>query len=686
MFKPFLIIFFAFFLLISSTVSAQEIKKSTEIEVYQGKKFYLHEVQRGETIYAIAKAYKVSVDAIAYENPDVFNGLKPGQKIRIPLQATPYTTKEHEVQKGETLYGIAKKYNTTIEELVQINPNVSNGIKPGQKLQIPVREVASADYKNDKPKTNTQNQTVTPTNQTNTNQTQVQKGKHLVQKGETIYGICKLYGISQESLYSLNPDLKNSGLQPGQELNIQIESVKSEPQNQEKPVLKDNKENQKPIITENIQEKEQKPIKDTVSKQLNTLSQAQITTSKLTDCAQQAVSPLRSVKIALFIPLLNDEALIDEEDESTDPDFKMSPKPFLEFYEGFLVAVDSIRKQGLGIELFQYEVKRDSMKIKQILADKNLQNVDLIIGPFYDNVFDIVAKWANSKGIPVINPISSSNHSLYSLNNVVQLNTTLNSQLEQVTKYLAAFDSLNVVVVHSNTADETKIVSLYKKQYVEEFAKNFPGKTALIKEVNYSQGGIDAVEKAMNKDLINVMLIPSSSQVFVINLMTKLFDETRNYKLILSYMPTWKKFEQNFELEHLFTLHTHSFQPFYIDYSKNNVKNFVLTYRDLYKIEPTKFSFLGYDCGAYFLSLLQKYGRNFYSCMNNIDVSQLSSRFYFEKMGTKGGYENKGTIITRFDDVVNDMVICNIVTNKFELPLLIQPVEIRKVTVIKKDK
>ncbi len=101
--------------------------------------------------------------------------------------------------------------------------------------------------------------------------------------------------------------------------------------------------------------------------------------------------------MALFIPLLNDDALIDEEDASTDPNFKLSPKPFIEFYEGFLMAIDSIRRQGLSVELLQYEIKRDSSKIKQYLNDKNLQDADLIIGPFYDNIFDMVAAWAKVK-------------------------------------------------------------------------------------------------------------------------------------------------------------------------------------------------------------------------------------------------------------------------------------------------
>ncbi|HOU97291.1 MAG TPA: LysM peptidoglycan-binding domain-containing protein [Bacteroidales bacterium] len=655
--------FYLFITIVFFTISnlcAQDIKKSKEIEVVQGKKYYIHEVQKSETLYSIAKAYEVSVDVIAYENPDVFNGLKPGQKIKIPIQATPFVTKEYEVQKGETLYGIAKKNNTTIEELVQMNPEVSNGIKPGQKIQLPVRNVTSADYRND--------QSQVSANLPAQNSKDVSNDKHKVQKGETIYGICKQYGISQEQLFSMNPELKNNGLKVGQEIVVKKQPSKIL-ENKVNAIVNDTPKNNMDVSkAETIKLdtiKKEKPIKDS--------------TIILTNCSEQITSPLKNVKVALFIPLLNDDALIDEEDASTDPNFKLSPKPFIEFYEGFLMAIDSIRRQGLSVELVQYEIKRDSSKIKQYLNDKNLQDADLIIGPFYDNIFDMVAAWAKVKHIPVVNPISSTSRSLYSYSNVIQLNTTLNSQLSQVTKYLAAFDSLNVVVIHTNSSDDIQIIKIYKKQYLELHRPN-----SVLKEVNYSAGGIDAVEKALDKQKVNIIVVTSSSQTFVINLLTKLNDLTRDYKLLLSYMPTWKKFEQNIELEHLFNLHTHSFQPFYVDYSNPFVKNFVLAYRDLYKIEPTKFSFLGYDCSIYFLSLLQKYGRNFYNCINEIQVNQLASRFYFEKNGTQGGYENKGIFITRYDDKENEVFLTNLITNKFLMPLVIQPIEIRKVNVIKK--
>lgn len=630
----------------TSNLFAQEVKKSSEIEVIQGKKYYIHTVQKGETLYAIAKAYEVSMDAIAYENPDVFQGIKPDQKLKIPILATPYEQKEHEVQKGETLYGIAKKYNTTIEEIVQLNPDVSKGIKPGQKLIIPVRSVASADYETPKP--------------VKENVAKSETIKHVVKKGETVYGISKLYNISQEKLYELNPGIKQSGLQIGQELIIQT-STKPAEVTPVKPAEVTPKASKETQIVENE------------AKVLPTSQEI-----KEIDCSQSFQSK-QSVKIAMLIPLQNDAAILDEEESSTDPNLKLSPKSYLEFYEGFLMAIDTIRKTGLNVELYQYEVKRDSIKINSLLQDNKLQTVDLIVGPFHDHIFEMVASWAESRQIPVLNPVLSSNKALFSHNNVIQLNTTLNSQIEQYARYLSSFDSLHVVLVHTNATEDQQIIGIFKKQYAQSFTDNFASKLPSVKEVNYHQVGLDGLEISLHRGKINVIFVPSQSQVFVINLMTKLNDLTKSYKLLLCYMPTWKKFENNVELEHLFNLNSHAFQPFYTDYNSPDVVNFVRLYRFYYKTEPSRLSFLGYDAGVYFLSLLRKYGKQFYSCINHADVNGLSARFYFERSGKKGGFENKGLFILRYDNTENNMILTNVVADKLQLPLFMPAIEVRKV-------
>ena len=644
--KQIQIIFFSIFITFSLLFYGQEITKSSIIETYQGKKYYIHTVKKGETLYSIAKAYNVSIDAIAYENPDVFNGLKPDEQLKIPIQATNYTiTIDHEVQKGETLYGIAKKYGVTIEEIVQLNPEVSSGLKVGSIIKIPKREISSADYSKEK--------TDDKTNEL----------KHVVSKGETIYGISKKYNISIEKLYELNPELKSNGLKAGQVLLIrQSENKNSQISKQVNNNLNtnlntDNKNNNQNIV----------------------LPEKIDNNATIANC-NKLLYPINSIKIALFIPLMNDLVAIEEDvQNSKDVNFKLSSKPYLEFYEGFLLALDTIKKAGINVDVLLYDIKKDSLKVNQLLADSKLEQVDLIIGPFHENVFEVVAAWAERKNIPIINPVVSTSKAVFNHYNVIHLNTNLNSQLDQYIKYLACFDSLSLIFVHNNTPEENKIVNLYKKKYLQEFSNNFKN-LPLIKEVNYNQDGINGLETSLSKQKINVIILTSNSQVFVINLLTKLNELTKTYKIVATFMPSWKKFENNIDLEHIYNLNTLAFMPFYVDYSNSSVINFIKNYKFYFKTDPSKFSFLGYDIGFYFMNILHYYGKNFYNCINDTSINTLSSKFYFEKASKKGGFQNIGNYIIRYNYETNEQKIENIITDKPKLPLYFKPIAIRKPT------
>src|SRR6476620_2736524 len=125
------------------------VRKSAKTETVDGKKYYIHTVEKGQTLYAIAKAYDMTVNDVLVENPDALNGIKPGQVLRIPYQkqtgtttVTPVPTDTakyelHKVEAGETIYGICKKYNTTEAVLNSLNPDLKNGLKVGQEIKIP---------------------------------------------------------------------------------------------------------------------------------------------------------------------------------------------------------------------------------------------------------------------------------------------------------------------------------------------------------------------------------------------------------------------------------------------------------------------------------------------------------------------------------------------------------------------
>ena len=128
-----------FFLLIASYTFAQP--EVAEVEWKDGKKYYVHFVQTGNTLYGLTKLYNVTADQIAETNPEVLNGLKEGQKILIPANkeakspAKPADNqKTHLVEKSETLYGISRKYSVTMEQMVEANPGIEAGINVGQSM------------------------------------------------------------------------------------------------------------------------------------------------------------------------------------------------------------------------------------------------------------------------------------------------------------------------------------------------------------------------------------------------------------------------------------------------------------------------------------------------------------------------------------------------------------------------
>ena len=135
--------------------------KSTNIQTIEGKKFYIHSIEKKQSLYSIAKLYTVSLDDIYKYNPEAKLNTRPKQELKIPFASstyvTPMVTKTntvvlntfintskidttkfywHKVAKGETLYAILRKYNKTEKELTLLNPNFTSSIMEGQIIAI----------------------------------------------------------------------------------------------------------------------------------------------------------------------------------------------------------------------------------------------------------------------------------------------------------------------------------------------------------------------------------------------------------------------------------------------------------------------------------------------------------------------------------------------------------------------
>lgn len=139
----------AFLVFANACVFAQPANvKSTKVETINGKAFYIHTVEKGQTLYGISKIYSISVDEILENNPDASSGLKKGMELKIPSKTAAQvpnhtaisgdSTIEHLVKSGETLYSIAKQYNVTVAQLKSKNPMLGDQLSIGQKVLVPI--------------------------------------------------------------------------------------------------------------------------------------------------------------------------------------------------------------------------------------------------------------------------------------------------------------------------------------------------------------------------------------------------------------------------------------------------------------------------------------------------------------------------------------------------------------------
>ena len=174
--------------LINNTLSIGQVLK---IPLRETNIFNIHTVQTGDTLYSIAKKYNTTVDAIKSLNNLTSNILSIGQVLKIPTseETVPETT--YTVKVGDTLYSIAKKYNTTVDAIKSLNNLTSNILSIGQVLKIPTSE-----------------ETVPETTYT-------------VKVGDTLYSIAKKYNTTVDAIKSLN-NLTSNILSIGQVLKISI--------------------------------------------------------------------------------------------------------------------------------------------------------------------------------------------------------------------------------------------------------------------------------------------------------------------------------------------------------------------------------------------------------------------------------------------------------------------------------
>ena len=135
------IVILGFCMVFSMGANASELvlRDSVGIEKIGDKTFIIHQVEERETLFGISRRYQVAINDIIQNNAQLQDGLKLGQRIRVPYiakAALPEGAKLHKVEPGETLFAISKKYNVTVGDILKWNNLQGSDLSVGQSLII----------------------------------------------------------------------------------------------------------------------------------------------------------------------------------------------------------------------------------------------------------------------------------------------------------------------------------------------------------------------------------------------------------------------------------------------------------------------------------------------------------------------------------------------------------------------
>jgi LysM repeat protein len=430
---------------------------------------------------------------------------------------------------------------------------------------------------------------------------------HTVKKGQTLYMIAKAYDVDINLVIEENPVVRE-GLKTGQKLRIPALKAAITPGKQARPGPEEGKK----VVP--VQAEEFPP------------------------CGKDKSSMKNTYNIALMIPLYLGDVV--QMDVNPDPDASPQdnrPLQFVQFYEGFRIALDSLQSLGVSLKVTVYDVERDSMKTVKLLQDPELKNVDLIIGMLYNRNFQMVSEFAEKNNISIVNPISERDQIVEKHKKVFKVRPAQKTQFAEAVKYIqSAFLDSNIVVISDNQrANKTTSASIMTA--LEEMKA----------DVHLAEG-YGEVLSLLKKNKGNLIVMASDNKSYVLDVVTKLNEHRNDFGITLLGLPRWDRFD-DLEADYLVNLNTHVMASYFIDYEDPGVKKFVAVYQDRYKTDPEPLAFQGFDITFYFVYALWKYGRNFDRCIPDLRMKSLQTDFRFAS-SKENGFENQYWEMYEYDN------------------------------------
>ena len=547
--------------------------------------YFLHTVTKGQSLYSISTMYNVTMEDLIRLNPGCEKQIRAGESLKIPQADSGSNQGKptfHTIQAGETLYQLTLKYNVTVQAICTANPGLSaSNFRIGQVISIPAQTAIQPAKEN-------LSETAA---QTSSGKKTDWRDMHKVERKETIFSISRQYGISEEELIAANPELKKGKLKRGSFLFIPY-----------------------PASKQPAKEAEKTPARIPSNEELFAQN-------------KQSFKKIQNIKAAVLLPFT--------EGKNRDEQMRM-----VEYYEGFLMAVDSLKRQGISVNLYTYDTKGKSDVTQSILAKEEMKNMDIIFGPAHAANVKTLAEFAEKNQTRVVVPFSPEVEQVFKNPYIYQVNTPQSYLYSEVYEhFLRKFSKANIVFLDAGTGQNEKA----------EFIKGMKNelKTNQVAYKHISNSDTLKILAAIDSTRENIFIPTSGKDLSLTRLIPQLTQIRRSYPnvdLHLFGYPEWQTYTQDY-LASFYELDTYFYSSFYTNNLFPAAVRFTQEYRrwyskDMANIFP-KYGMLGFDTGYFFLKGLAQEGSQLENNLNRVQVTPIQTGFKFERVNNWGGFINR---------------------------------------------
>lgn len=566
------------------------------VNAQENQTYILHTIEKGQSLYSIASMYGVSQADIVKMNPGSDQKIYIGHTLRIPRNTTG-SQKEtfHTIEAGETLYRLTVKYNVSAKAICDANPGLSaENFRIGQVIRIPAPDETPvvSDIDNSS-KTADVASEIPAAVQSRC------RDMHKVKRKKTIYSISKEYGITEAELIEANPELKGKNkIKKGSFLCIPYPTTTANAGNAKPQTIPTNNE----LFSENKKEAER----------------------------------ISTIKAAVILPFLPDAASRSESAR------------MVEYYEGFLMAVDSLKRSGTSIDLYTYNSGANVNSLNDILSKNEMKNMDIIFGPLQQQQIKPLADFAKKNDIRLVIPFTSKDNTVFRNPAIYQINTPQSYLYSEVyDHFVRQFPNANVIFIEANS--KTKDKADFIKGLKDELRNRSIPMATLDEDAS-----VEALKSALKTGRENIFIPTSGSNLVLIKCLpqlTLLVRENPEFSIHMFGYPEWQTYTKD-HLESFFELDTYFYSSFYTNDLFPAAKNFTRNYRRWYGKDMDerypKYGMLGFDTGYFFLKGLARYGSELENNLQRMDFAPIQTGFKFQRVNNWGGFVNKKVFFVRF--------------------------------------